>query len=338
MSLTSSIFLIITVFLIYYVLIHIYTLFLRVTGLTKEKARFQSISLLTNAGFTTSESEIITLERRRRAIAKSAMLIGYFFSVVFVSLVINLFLSIDFTKMDELIPLFSLSFGGLILFLILLNLPPVRKHQERLIEKITVRLLRRAAKENYISVLDSYGEDNAVCKVYLYKVPELLDSKRICDTQLKNLYSINILMYERKGQVRHVTASTIFSSNDILLMFGPLTNIQKAFLLHDSSEKQSMDDKKSLVLRNDISIIDNYDYQVLAEIVLNKVPDILKDTSLISSNLRKFFSINVMMVSRSGKPITLTKDTILQKDDKVIAFGPLENIYTLFGERASNQL
>ena len=163
MSLTSSIFLIITVFLIYYVLIHIYTLFLRVTGLTKEKARFQSISLLTNAGFTTSESEIITLERRRRTIAKSAMLIGYFFSVVFVSLVINLFLSIDFTKMDELIPLFSLSFGGLILFLILLNLPPVRKHQERLIEKITVRLLRRAAKENYISVLDSYGEDNAVC-------------------------------------------------------------------------------------------------------------------------------------------------------------------------------
>ena len=138
MSLTSSIFLIITVFLIYYVLIHIYTLFLRVTGLTKEKARFQSISLLTNAGFTTSESEIITLERRRRAIAKSAMLIGYFFSVVFVSLVINLFLSIDFTKMDELIPLFSLSFGGLILFLILLNLPPVRKHQERLIEKITL--------------------------------------------------------------------------------------------------------------------------------------------------------------------------------------------------------
>ena len=145
-------------------------------------------------------------------------------------------------------------------------------------------------------------------------------------------------MYERKGQVRHVTASTIFSPNDILLMFGPLTNIQKVFLLHDSSEKQSMDDKKSLVLRNDISIIDNYDYQVLAEIVLNKVPDILKDTSLISSNLRKFFSINVMMVSRSGKPITLTKDTILQKDDKVIAFGPLENIYTLFGERASNQL
>lgn len=338
MSLTSSIFLIITVILIYYVLIHIYTLFLRVTGLTKEKARFQSISLLTNAGFTTSESEIITLERRRRAIAKSAMLIGYFFSVVFVSLVINLFLSIDFTKMDELIPLFSLSFGGLILFLILLNLPPVRKHQERLIEKITVRLLRRAAKENYISVLDSYGEDNAVCKVYLYKVPGLLDSKRICDTQLKNLYSINVLMYERKGQVRHVTASTIFSPNDILLMFGPLSNIQKVFLLHESNENKNTDEKRSTVLRNDISIIDNYDYQVLAEIVLNKVPDILKDTSLISSNLRKFFSINVMMVSRSGKPITLTKDTILQKDDKVIAFGPLENIYTLFGERASNQL
>lgn len=40
-----------------------------------------------------------------------------------------------------------------------------------------------------------------------------------------------------------------------------------------------------------------------------------------------------MMVSRNGKPINLTKDTIVKEHDKVIAFGPYENIQSVFGER-----
>ena len=57
MSFTSSIIIIISV-IIYYVLIKFYTVLFRITGLPEEKAGFQAVSLLTNAGYTTGESEI----------------------------------------------------------------------------------------------------------------------------------------------------------------------------------------------------------------------------------------------------------------------------------------
>ena len=40
-----------------------------------------------------------------------------------------------------------------------------------------------------------------------------------------------------------------------------------------------------------------------------------------------------MMISREGGPIRLNKDSVLKEGDKVILFGPYENIQSLFGER-----
>ena len=88
---------------VYHIIARNYTVLLRITGITKDKASFQAVSLFTTAGFTTSESEIITGDKSRRAIAKSAMVTGYFFSVVIVSLVINMFLSIDFSNIEKYI-------------------------------------------------------------------------------------------------------------------------------------------------------------------------------------------------------------------------------------------
>ena len=41
------------------------------------------------------------------------------------------------------------------------------------------------------------------------------------------------------------------------------------------------------------------------------------------------------MVSRKDKPLNLTKDTVIEKGDRVIAFGPYESIHTVFGESPS---
>lgn len=333
MSFTSAISLIITVIIIYYILIQVYTVLLRITGMTKEKARFQSISLFTNAGFTTSESEIITGDKFRRNIAKSAMLSGYFFSVVIVSLVINLFLTIDFSNFDSFLPVLIFSFGGLLILFVYLNIPVVKKWHDSVIEKMTVKVIKHAAKENYISVLDSYGSNNAICKVFLYRLPSIMVGKKLADTDLKKLYGVNILMFERKGQVRYVSADTIFSNDDTLLVFGQLDSIMRLFILHESYVRNNSNhDNGEYRIQNDISIIDNYDYQVLAEIKLNIVPEILKNKTLLSSHIKDFFSINVMMVSRDGVPIRLNKDSMIIEGDKVIAFGPYENIQTVFGE------
>ncbi|MFA6709555.1 MAG: hypothetical protein WCR79_07675, partial [Fusobacterium sp.] len=57
----------------------------RLTGMSEDKARFQVISLLTNSGFTTSESELILKSKKRRSLAKIIMIFGYTFTATIVS-------------------------------------------------------------------------------------------------------------------------------------------------------------------------------------------------------------------------------------------------------------
>ncbi len=331
MSLTSSITIIVTVIIIYYALIRIYSVLFRITGLPKEKAGFQAISLLTNAGYTTGESEIVVSEKSRRRIATAAMLTGYFFSVVIVSLFINMFLSIDFTKLDTQLILMFIWFGGMVAFFLFLRIPAVDKTLNKTIDGITVRAFKRAARDNYISVLDTYGKD-AVVNIFLYRVPDFLEGKRIVDSDLRKEYNVNILMYTRNGQNHYVTADTMFSNKDTLIAFGPLASIREAFILKEHGDRQERKKKILASDANDITVMSNFGYQVMADIKLNRVPPMMVGKSLLESKVKDFFSINIMMVSREEKPIKLTKDTVLEKGDRVIAFGPYDSIRTVFGE------
>ncbi len=331
MSFVSAISLIITVIIMYYIIFKMYSVLFRISGITKEKSRFQAISLLTNAGFTTGESEIIVGDSSRRTIAIAAMLTGYFFSVVIVSLFINLFLSMDFTQFDTQIKILFMGFGGMLVFFLFMRIPAVQKTLDKTIDGLTVRIFRRAVKENYISVLDTYGDD-AVVNIFLYKVPAFLEGKMVIDSDIRKRFNVNIMMYTRNGKNHYVTRDTIFSDRDHLIAFGPLASIREAFLLkdHGQTAAAAAEEVKS---KNDILIMSNYGYQVLADIKLNKIPEIIKDKTLVESRIKDYFSINVMMVTRSGKPLTLTKDTIIKQGDKVIAFGPYESIQTVFGEK-----
>ena len=331
MSLVSSITLIVTVIIIYYAMIKVFSILFRITGLPKDKASFQAASLLTNAGYTTSESEIVVSEKTRRRIATAAMLSGYFFSVVIVSLFINMFLSIDLTTFKAEFVHLAIGFGSLIAFFIFLRIPVVERFLGKTIDGVTVRAFKRAAKENYISVLDTYGKD-AVVNIYLYKVPASIEGKCIADTDLRKKLNVNILMYTRNGHNHYVTADTIFSNKDTLIAFGPLANIRDAFLLKGHEEKPEEKVGEKISSGNEITIMSNFGYQVMADIRLKRVPPVLEGKSLIESNIKDYFSINIIMVSRKDTPVKITKDTVISKGDRVIAFGPYESIHTVFGE------
>ena len=329
MSLVSSIILLVTVIIVYYILSRLYSTLFRLTGIPKEKSSFQAISLLTNAGYTTGESELIVSEKTRRRIATAAMLTGYFFSVIIVSLFINLFSSIDFSAAQEqLLPL-SVGFGGLILFFIILKIPFVSKGLNKTMDSITIKAFKRTSKENYISVLDTYGKD-AVVNINLYKVPAFLEGKCIVDSDIRKKYNVNILMYTRNGQNHYVKSDTIFSAKDTLIAFGPLASIRDAFLLNTRKEK-----KKEFVIKddeaNEISVMSNFGEQVIADLQLNRVPPMLDGKTLEESKIKDYFSINVIMVSRGKEPIKTNRNTILKKGDRVIVFGPYESISTVFG-------
>ena len=66
----------------------------KLTGLSTSKIRFQVGSLFTGAGFTTSESELIANNPKRRKIALACMHTGHIFSVAFMGLVINVIFSV----------------------------------------------------------------------------------------------------------------------------------------------------------------------------------------------------------------------------------------------------
>ena len=62
------------IILIYWIILELFTVMFRITGLPDDKARFQVLSLLTGAGFTTRESESILSSKMRRKLAQVTML------------------------------------------------------------------------------------------------------------------------------------------------------------------------------------------------------------------------------------------------------------------------
>ena len=69
----------------YFIVVEIFTVLFRLTGLREDKARFQAVSCMTNSGFTTRESELILNSAARRNLARVMMLFGYLFAVSGVS-------------------------------------------------------------------------------------------------------------------------------------------------------------------------------------------------------------------------------------------------------------
>ena len=94
MSIWLAISLILGVVAIYMFMIEIFSVAFKLTGLATNKLKFQVASLFTGAGFTTSESELITNDDRRRRIAVTCMYTGHIFSVVIMGLIINVLISI----------------------------------------------------------------------------------------------------------------------------------------------------------------------------------------------------------------------------------------------------
>ena len=86
--------------LIYWIILELFTLMFRITGLPDDKARFQVLSILTGAGFTTRESESIVSSRMRRRLAQGTMLFGYVFNVTIVSALVNVFFSLKSAQVD----------------------------------------------------------------------------------------------------------------------------------------------------------------------------------------------------------------------------------------------
>ena len=166
----------------------------RFFGLPEEKARFQVTSLLTGAGFTTRESEMILSTAKRRRLARITMLFGYVFNITVVSAFINVFFSMKLTQVGSYMLGLLIPLGVAALLIILVRIKAVRSRIDKMFSKIAGQILHNDSV-NSVMLIDHIGK-GSIAQVMLRKVPEALVDKQLSKSGLKEEINILILLIE----------------------------------------------------------------------------------------------------------------------------------------------
>lgn len=212
---------------IYIFIIEIFTVLFRLTGLTEEKARFQVISLLTACGFTTSKSEAITMTKKRRHLAGITMLFGYIFSLIIVSVVVNVFMDMSASEVNTFVGIGATFTGVFLLVFGLVKSRNIKKYIDSFIDHICSLLSRR--HNNSVIVMDVLA-NKIIADVQLGFLPDFLAGTPLKNSGLKRKHNIQVLVVSRKGKpLEYVDGDTHLEPHDSVILFGDETAIMDLF-------------------------------------------------------------------------------------------------------------
>ncbi len=318
---------------IYMFMIEVFSVAFKLTGMATNKIRFQVASLFTSVGFTTTESELITNDDRRRKIAVTCMYTGHVFSVIIMGLVINLVFQIisiigveqeakTFTEWYFIV-FYAVSFFFLLMLLI--KIPPINRRFQRFLENIAIKISRERRKSNIITVLDYYGR-SAVVEITLNNLPEFAQDRSLSEMELTKKYAFILLSIRRGSRRVSVGKDTMLAKGDVLVAYGHIIDIREAFI-------NSVSDKKNKTVvdnTNELQLLNNYGQNTLMEVVVHEVPKELKNIKIQDSHLTDQYSINIVVIKRKDEYMFANKDTIIKKGDTITLFGPYKNIKLLF--------
>ena len=278
MNIIFAIALILAVLASYMFVIESFSVAFRLTGLTVKMIKFQVASLFTGSGFTTSESEIIVNDDRRRRIAITCMYTGHVYSVIIMGLLVNLIMSViisinsqtainvqTFTSWYAIVFYVSLAF---FIVVSILKIPAINKKFQSFLERTAINLSRTNKKNNLVTVIDMYGK-STIAEIFLNKVPDFAKDVSLSEMQLTKKYMINILTIRRGSRNIEVSKDTMLAEGDILVVFGLTSDIKEAFV-------NSVDKKNKTIVVNDstntLSLLNNYGQNALMEIEVQEVP------------------------------------------------------------------
>ena len=215
---------------IYQVMIEIFTTIYSIEGIQLDKAQFQIISILTGTGFTTSESELMLLTKRRRKITELMMLFSYIFNISIVSTLVNIIISSAGQAINELIIGIVLTIINFLIIALLNKSTKVKSKLENLIKKIATNV--RKKRKNPISVYDTLG-DKVIAEINVLKINNNMNN--INTEKLKEKYDIQVLVIKRGEQViSSIEPNITINYNDIVIVFGKMRNIKKIFVKEKS--------------------------------------------------------------------------------------------------------
>lgn len=228
MSLNLATFVLLVLSAVYLMFIEIFTIIFMMTGVSHTRSVFQVISLLTNSGFTTNESEIIVTSRKRRQIAIFIMIFGNLFNVLLISVLINATITVYENRSFD----FLLAIISVIIFMIIIityrKLPFIRVRFNRLIKKAANRFMF-SKKSNPLLILDNF-HGFCIAEIKLLDIPEIFVDKTIFESRISNNYGIRILFIKRGvDNIGYIEDTATIQKDDRLIVFGPIKNITKVF-------------------------------------------------------------------------------------------------------------
>lgn len=232
-----SVFIFLAALIIAYFIVKIGAAAFELTGLNPEQARFQSLSAFSGTGFTTRESELVTIHSQRRKIASTLMILG---NAGIVTLMATLANSIrpDTSAsiilpvfLKKYVPLFVIPYFNLLVFLIILFLIYrslrtstimsilIRRIQKEMVNK---KLIYPVSFEELLLNAKGYG----VSKIEITENNPLL-GKSLVESNFRK-HGILVLSIERdEAQIVNPSPNIEFELKDRLICFGKLENIRE---------------------------------------------------------------------------------------------------------------
>ncbi|MCG8540505.1 MAG: TrkA C-terminal domain-containing protein [Clostridia bacterium] len=211
----------ILILLILTFVVEFFSIALKLTGLDLDKARFQVISIITNTGFTTMESELISQHPTRRKIAQILMLLSYVGYAALIGLVVNIVQS----KYEIIYIILSVIIVVLGVMFVLRNKPLVHK-LENYIERILIKKMAKSKKYRTVEEVLKLNDEFGVAE-FMIEEGSKLNGITLKESDLTDKY-IQVLNVDRGNHIIHFPKrDLIFKVGDKITVYGNLENIKE---------------------------------------------------------------------------------------------------------------
>ena len=228
MPLNLAFLILILLIALYLTFIEIFTVLFMITGMSHTRSSFQVISLLTNSGFTTNESEVVVSSRKRRKLAIFAMIFGNIFNVAIVSLLVNVIMSFSKDGSINIIPAIIYIMVFIVLLFVIKRLTFIRLGFDKIVKRLANKIMFNK-NSNPLLVLDNFN-DFIIAEVKIIKVPEILRGKTLYESGISKIYGVRVLTIKRDDKtIGDISKDEIILDNDRLIIFGHLNSISEVF-------------------------------------------------------------------------------------------------------------
>jgi hypothetical protein len=185
-------------------------------------------SLLTNSGFTTTESEIIVSSRKRRKIAVTIMLFGNIFNVVIVTFLVNAVMSLSDKKDFSAFHVILYLLGFVTFIAVIKKMSFIRIAFDKLVKRIAARVAF-SKKANPMLILDNF-HGFVIAEIKIVEVPEKLSGKSLLKSKISKDYGIRVLGIKRNDlSMGDISKNEVIMKNDRVMVYGPLSSIVNVF-------------------------------------------------------------------------------------------------------------